>query len=47
MEVGRTAAGGLALMVLTVDSPIPPELLADLERSVGSDHPPRFLVLPG
>jgi D-3-phosphoglycerate dehydrogenase len=47
MEVGRKAAGGLALMVLTVDSPIPPEVLADVERSVGGDRPPRFLVLPG
>jgi D-3-phosphoglycerate dehydrogenase / 2-oxoglutarate reductase len=46
MEVGRTAAGGLALMVLTVDSPIPPEVLSAIERAVGTDRPPRFLTLP-
>jgi D-3-phosphoglycerate dehydrogenase len=47
MEVARRAAGGLALMVLTVDSPIPPEVLAEVERAVGTDRTPRFLVLPG
>ncbi len=46
MEVGRTAAGGLALMVLTVDSPIPAEVLSAIERTVGTDRPPRFLTLP-
>jgi D-3-phosphoglycerate dehydrogenase len=47
MEVARRAAGGLALMVLTVDSPIPPEVLAEVERAVGTHRTPRFLVLPG
>ena len=47
MEVGRTAAGGLALMVLTVDSAIPPDVLAQIDEAVGTDRPPRFLVLPG
>jgi D-3-phosphoglycerate dehydrogenase len=46
MEVGRTAAGGPALMVLTVDSPIPPDVLAGIERAVGASRTPRFLVLP-
>jgi D-3-phosphoglycerate dehydrogenase len=42
MEVGRMAAGGLALMVLTVDSAIP-----QVEAAVGTERAPRFLVLPG
>ena len=47
MEVGRRAAGGAALMVLTVDSPIPPDVLAEIEGLAGTDRPPRFLTLPG
>jgi D-3-phosphoglycerate dehydrogenase / 2-oxoglutarate reductase len=35
MEVGRTEAGGLALMCLTVDSPIPPEALDRITSAVG------------
>jgi D-3-phosphoglycerate dehydrogenase len=35
MEVGRTEAGGLALMCLTVDSPIPPEVLERITSAVG------------
>jgi D-3-phosphoglycerate dehydrogenase len=35
MEVGRREAGGLALMGLTVDSPIPPEILDRIVRNVG------------
>src|SRR5205807_308181 len=46
MEVGRTTRGGLALMVLSVDSPIPPDVLAGLERAVHTESPPRFLTLP-
>jgi D-3-phosphoglycerate dehydrogenase len=45
MEVGRRQAGGLALMCVTVDSPIPPEVLAEIERSVGTERL-RSLVLP-
>ena len=45
MEVGRTAAGGLALMGLTVDSPIPPDILQGIERGVGTETA-RFLELP-
>jgi D-3-phosphoglycerate dehydrogenase / 2-oxoglutarate reductase len=36
MEVGRTEAGGMALMGLTVDSPIPAEALDEIVRSVGT-----------
>jgi D-3-phosphoglycerate dehydrogenase len=35
MEVGRKEAGGLALMCLTVDSPIPPEVLDRMVEAVG------------
>ena len=35
MEVGRKEAGGLALMCLTVDSPIPPEVLDRIVEGVG------------
>jgi D-3-phosphoglycerate dehydrogenase len=45
MEVGRKQAGGLALMGLTVDSPIPGEALGQIERAIGSTRA-RFLVVP-
>jgi D-3-phosphoglycerate dehydrogenase len=45
MEVGRKGAGGEALMCLTVDSPIPPEVLAEIERTVGTRRL-RALTLP-
>jgi D-3-phosphoglycerate dehydrogenase / 2-oxoglutarate reductase len=45
MDVGRTQAGGSALMGLTVDSPIPPDLLAEIEQAVGAKQA-RSLVLP-
>jgi D-3-phosphoglycerate dehydrogenase len=35
MEVGRKEAGGVALMCLTVDSPIPPEVLDRIVEAVG------------
>ena len=35
MEVGRKEAGGLALMCLTVDSPIPPAVLDQVVQAVG------------
>lgn len=35
MEVGRKEAGGLALMCLTMDSPIPPEVLERIVETVG------------
>jgi D-3-phosphoglycerate dehydrogenase len=46
MEVGRKAAGGEALMGLTVDSPMSPELLERLalETEAQTAH---FIILPG
>jgi D-3-phosphoglycerate dehydrogenase len=46
MEVGRRQAGGLALMGLTVDSPIPAAVLQEIERVVGTERA-RSMVLPG
>ena len=45
MEVGRKAAGGEALMGLTVDSPLSPELLDRLARETEAQTA-RFIVLP-
>jgi D-3-phosphoglycerate dehydrogenase len=45
MEVGRKEAGGSALMALTVDSRIPADVLAGIERQIGAERA-RFLVLP-
>ena len=45
MEVGRKEAGGTALMGLTVDSPIPSEVLGQIERAIGADRA-RSLVVP-
>jgi D-3-phosphoglycerate dehydrogenase len=45
MEVGRREAGGSALMGLTVDSPIPQEVLSEIERAIGAERA-RALVLP-
>ena len=46
MEVGRKEAGGLALMGLTVDSPIPPAALDQIVRSVGMKRA-RSITLAG
>jgi D-3-phosphoglycerate dehydrogenase / 2-oxoglutarate reductase len=46
MEVGRRQAGGQALMGITVDSPIPAEVLARIEAEVRAERA-RTLVLPG
>ncbi len=45
MEVGRQSAGGLALMGLTVDSPIPQDVLDRISHEIGA-HLTRFIVLP-
>jgi D-3-phosphoglycerate dehydrogenase / 2-oxoglutarate reductase len=45
MDVGRQEAGGLALMGLTVDSPIPPEVLGAIERAIGANRA-RSLIVP-
>jgi D-3-phosphoglycerate dehydrogenase len=46
MEVGRREAGGMALMGLTVDSPIPPEILDRIVETVGMKSA-RSIVLTG
>lgn len=46
MQVGRKEAGGLALMGLTVDSPIPPEVLRRIVEAVGMTRA-RSIVLTG
>lgn len=46
MEVGRREAGGLALMGLTVDSPIPQEALEQIVEAVGMKSA-RSIVLSG
>ncbi len=46
MEVGRKEAGGLALMGLTVDSPVPPDVLRQIEQAIRSVRA-RFLIVPG
>jgi D-3-phosphoglycerate dehydrogenase / 2-oxoglutarate reductase len=45
MEVGRQQAGGPALMGIAVDSPIPADLLAQIEQAIGTERA-RTLVLP-
>lgn len=45
MDVGRKAAGGLAVMCLALDSPISPGVLVQLERAVGTKRA-KFLTLP-
>jgi D-3-phosphoglycerate dehydrogenase / 2-oxoglutarate reductase len=45
MDVARNEAGGLALMGLTLDSPVPPEVLAEIDRAIGA-HRSRVLTLP-
>ena len=44
MEVGRKEAGGAALMGLTVDSPIPSEVLAAIEQAVGAEQAHSIVV---
>ena len=44
-QVGRRSAGGLALMGLTLDSPIPPETLQLIASDIGADRV-RQIALP-
>jgi D-3-phosphoglycerate dehydrogenase len=44
--VARRRAGGLALMAVTVDTPIPPEILAIIVKKIGAERA-RSIVLPG
>jgi D-3-phosphoglycerate dehydrogenase len=45
MEVGRKSEGGDALMGLTVDAPIPSEVLAHIAETIGADRL-RAITLP-
>jgi len=45
MEVGRTSEGGEALMGLTVDAPIPPDVLAHIGETIGASRL-RAITLP-
>lgn len=45
MEVGRKSAGGTALMGLTVDTPIPQDVIDSIAREIGAERT-RFIVLP-
>jgi D-3-phosphoglycerate dehydrogenase len=45
MEVGRKSEGGEALMGLTVDAPIPPEVLAHIGETIGANRL-RAITLP-
>jgi D-3-phosphoglycerate dehydrogenase len=38
MEVGRKSEGGDALMGLTVDSPVPPDVLERIGREIGASR---------
>jgi D-3-phosphoglycerate dehydrogenase / 2-oxoglutarate reductase len=44
-QVGRNTAGGLALMGVTVDTPIPPEVLQRIATEIGAERA-RSIVLP-
>ncbi len=44
MEVGRKGAGGLALMGLTLDSPIPPDVLARITDAIGAERARQITV---
>jgi D-3-phosphoglycerate dehydrogenase len=44
MEVGRKEAGGPALMALTVDSPIPPAVLSEIESAIGAQKARSLLL---
>jgi D-3-phosphoglycerate dehydrogenase len=46
MEVGRKEAGGLAVMALGLDSPIPGPVLSEIERVIGAQRM-RSLAVPG
>ncbi|HEX9123905.1 MAG TPA: phosphoglycerate dehydrogenase [Actinomycetota bacterium] len=46
MDVGRPTRGGTALMGLTLDSPVPPEVIDEMARQVEAHGPPVLVVLP-
>ncbi len=45
MEVGRRSQGGLAVMGLTVDDPIPDDVFENMVQEIGAEHA-HFIVLP-
>jgi D-3-phosphoglycerate dehydrogenase len=45
MDVGRPSIGGTALMGLTLDSPVPPDVVEEIRSSIEAG-PARFIVLP-
>jgi len=45
MEVGRKSQGGLAVMGLTVDEPIPEDVFNQMVKEIGAQHA-HFVVLP-
>jgi D-3-phosphoglycerate dehydrogenase / 2-oxoglutarate reductase len=45
MDVGRPARGGTALMGLTLDSPVPPEVTERIAQEIGAHDTPIFIVL--
>ena len=45
MDVGRPSRGGTALMGLTLDSPVPPEVIERIRAEIEAG-PARFIVLP-
>ena len=45
MEVGRRSQGGLAVMVLTVDEPIPDDVFNEMTAKIGAQHA-HFVIVP-
>jgi D-3-phosphoglycerate dehydrogenase len=45
MDVGRPSIGGTALMGLTLDSPVPPDVIEEIRSAIDAG-PARFIVLP-
>jgi D-3-phosphoglycerate dehydrogenase len=46
MDVGRPTRGGTALMGLTLDNPVPAEVIEEIASQVEATAPPIFIVLP-
>jgi D-3-phosphoglycerate dehydrogenase len=45
MDVGRSSTGGTALMGLTLDSPVPPDVIERIAQEIGAYDAPIFIVL--
>ena len=45
MDVGRKNEGGDALMCLTVDAPVPPDVLSNIAEEIGASRL-RAITLP-